>query len=62
MKLGLLRQVAAGRRVAVVVDDDEDVIRAMRDAGYPTFHATWEHRADEDEHELHVAQEELGRT
>ncbi|HZB39354.1 MAG TPA: hypothetical protein VE487_00230 [Ilumatobacter sp.] len=62
VKLGLLRQVAAGRRVAVVVDDDEDVIRAMRDAGYPTFHATWEHRGDEDEHELHVAQEELGRT
>jgi hypothetical protein len=62
VKVELLRQVAAGRRVAVVVDDDEDVIRAMRDAGYPTFHATWEPRGDEEEREIHVAQEELGRT
>jgi phosphoglycolate phosphatase-like HAD superfamily hydrolase len=61
VKLELLRQSAGTRPVAVVVDDDTDVIRTMRNAGYPTFHATWEPRGDA-EHELHVAQEQLGRT
>ena len=62
VKVELLRELARGRRVAVVVDDDRDVIQTMRDAGFPTFHATWEQRGDEDEHELNVAQEKLGRT
>jgi phosphoglycolate phosphatase-like HAD superfamily hydrolase len=62
VKLELLRQLARGRRVAVVVDDDTDVIRSMRNAGYPTFHAAWEQRGEEHEHELNVAQEKLGRT
>jgi phosphoglycolate phosphatase-like HAD superfamily hydrolase len=62
VKVELLRQLARGRRVAVVVDDDTDVIAAMRRAGYPTFHADWEQRSDADEHELNVAQEKLGRT
>ena len=62
VKLELLKRLASGRRVAVVVDDDNDVIRTMRDAGYPTFHAAWEQRGAADEHELNVAQEKLGRT
>jgi hypothetical protein len=62
VKLELLRQIASGRRVAVVVDDDTDVISTMRNAGYPTFHATWERRGDEGDHQLNAAQEKLGRT
>jgi hypothetical protein len=62
VKVELLREIARGRRVAVVVDDDADVIRSMRNEGYPTFHAVWEQRGDEDAHELNVAQEKLGRT
>ena len=62
VKLELLKQLAGRRQVAVVIDDDADVIRTMRNAGYPTFHAAWEQRGAADEHELNVAQEELGRT
>jgi phosphoglycolate phosphatase-like HAD superfamily hydrolase len=62
VKLELLRQLARGRQVAVVIDDDADVIRTMRNAGYPTFHAAWEQRGDADEEALNVAQEKLGRT
>lgn len=60
VKLQLLRRLAAGRSVAVVVDDDSDVIDTMRKAGYPTFHATWHELGEDDE--LSVAQDELGRT
>ncbi len=60
VKLELLRRLATGRTVAVVVDDDLDVVRTMRGAGYPTFHATWEGRSEDDE--LSVAQDQLGRT
>jgi phosphoglycolate phosphatase-like HAD superfamily hydrolase len=62
VKLELLKQLAGGRQVAVVIDDDADVIRTMRNAGYPTFHAAWEQRGDADEQALNVAQEKLGRT
>jgi hypothetical protein len=62
LKVELLREYAGGRRVAVVVDDDGEVLRTMRAAGYPTFHATWERRGDEEARELNVAQEQLGRT
>jgi hypothetical protein len=60
VKLELLRRLAHGRTVAVIVDDDAEVIRTMSAAGYPTFRATWEGRSDDDE--LSVAQDELGRT
>lgn len=59
-KLQLLRRLARGRSVAVIVDDDSDVVRTMRDAGYPTFWATWQTRDADDE--LSVAQDELGHT
>ena len=42
VKLELIKEIAGTRRVAIVVDDDTDVIRTMRNAGYPTFDATWE--------------------
>ena len=42
VKLELVKQISSGRRVAVIVDDDTDVIGTMRRAGYATFHATWE--------------------
>ena len=62
VKAGLLRDVARGRRVGMVVDDDPDVLAAMHRAGYPTFEATWERRADGDEQAIHQAQEGDGRT
>lgn len=62
VKVELLRRLAEGRTVAVVVDDDERVLAAMADAGYPTFHATWERRALEEQQALEAAQEREGRT
>lgn len=62
VKVGLLRELAAGREVAVVVDDDPVVVAAMSEAGYPTLHATWESRSEEDDRALRTAQEAEGRT
>ena len=62
VKVGLLRKLADGREVAVVVDDDLDVVKAMQRAGYPTLHATWEPRSRKDQRSLHIAQEDEGRT
>ena len=41
VKLEMLSRLARGGQVAGVIDDDADVIRTMRNAGYPTFHAAW---------------------
>jgi len=62
VKVERLAELAAGRTVAVVVDDDPLVIEAMARAGYPTFLADWEPRVDTDEAALRQAQEEEGRT
>ena len=62
VKPELLRTIAQGREVAVVVDDDERVVEAMRRAGYQVLHADWEKRAAEEEAALEQAQEEQGRT
>lgn len=62
VKPELLRTIAQGREVAVVVDDDERVVEAMRRAGYQVLHADWEQRAAEEEAALERAQEEQGRT
>jgi hypothetical protein len=40
-KLEVLRSLARQRPVAVLVDDDEDVVRAARAAGFPVLHADW---------------------
>jgi hypothetical protein len=42
VKVGMLADLARGRTVGVVVDDDPVVLEAMRRAGYPTFAADWE--------------------
>ena len=62
VKVELLAELARGRRVAVVVDDDPDVIAAMEAAGHPTLLADWEPRAPEQEATLRTAQEREGRT
>lgn len=62
VKLGLLRKLAEGREVAVVVDDDPVVVAAMHEAGYPTLHATWESRSGDHERALRTAQEAEGKT
>lgn len=62
VKIGLLRELARGRRVGVVVDDDPVVVAALADAGYPTFRADWERRAPEVQGALLDAQEVEGRT
>jgi hypothetical protein len=62
VKVELLQRLAAGRTVGMVVDDDQRVIAAMQEAGYPTFHATWEQRAIDEQRALDAAQEDEGRT
>jgi len=62
VKLEQLRQLAQGRHVAVVVDDDPVVLQACRDAGYVTLHADWEERPTQDDQALRSAQEVEGRT
>ncbi|WP_055586057.1 phosphatase domain-containing protein [Peterkaempfera griseoplana] len=54
----MLRQLARGRDVALVVDDDRLVCEAFRAAGFRVVHADW---ADA-EPLLEQAQEEQGRT
>lgn len=53
-----LARVAAGRVVAVVVDDDPQVCRAYEQAGYRVLRATWMDCAPA----LEQAQEDEGRT
>ena len=62
MKLDALRRLRPGpEAVEVVVDDDEQVVSALRDAGYAVLHATWaaESRGSR---ALRRAQEDQGRT
>ena len=58
MKPKVLARLAAGRVVAVVVDDDPLVCDAYADAGWSVLHATWAIRNDT----LTKAQEVEGRT
>jgi hypothetical protein len=62
VKVELLGELAAGRSVGVVVDDDPDVLAAMRRAGHPTFDADWERRSAAEERVVRRAQESDGRT
>ena len=61
-KVRELRRLARGRTVAIVVDDDDLVIAAMREAGYTTLHADWETRDAAEQAALVEAQEVEGRT
>ncbi len=59
VKVQLLRDLAGGTRpVAVVVDDDPQVVAAMREAGWHALLADWVPR----EEPLREAQETEGRT
>jgi hypothetical protein len=58
VKPGLLRELAAGRVVAVVVDDDAQVCAALEKAGWPVLRADWMPEVPA----LRRAQESEGRT
>jgi hypothetical protein len=57
-KVGMLRRLRERAPVAVVVDDDPDVLEAARLAGFDVLPATWMGDAPV----LHQAQEDEGRT
>jgi len=64
MKLAALRSLAAelAVEIEVVIDDDEQVIDALRDAGYAVLQATWAAQTRTHSRTLRQAQEEQGRT
>ena len=55
-------RLARHRDIAIVIDDDDAVIAAMRAAGYATLHADWETRDVAAQASLFEAQEVDGRT
>ena len=57
-KVAMLRRFTDRAPVALLVDDDPDVLEAARTAGFDVLPATWMGAAPE----LHEAQEEDGRT
>jgi phosphoglycolate phosphatase-like HAD superfamily hydrolase len=57
-KPALLRALAVGRQVAVVVDDDPQVCDALKRQGWPVLVADWMDRPET----LQAAQERLGST
>jgi phosphoglycolate phosphatase-like HAD superfamily hydrolase len=60
-KVEVLRRLARDRTVVVLVDDDERVLSAAREAGFDVLPATWMGSAEELP-ALREAQEEEGRT
>jgi phosphoglycolate phosphatase-like HAD superfamily hydrolase len=62
MKLAALRRLAADHDVEIVIDDDDDVVRALQQAGYAVLHASWAAHTRRQGRTLHRAQEEDGRT
>jgi phosphoglycolate phosphatase-like HAD superfamily hydrolase len=58
LKLQLVRRLARGADVVLVVDDDPEVCAALRSSGYPVEQAGWQPPAAE----LRSAQEDEGRT
>jgi hypothetical protein len=61
-KVELLRQLADERPVDVLVDDDAQVVRAARAAGFQVLHATWMETEVDQQRTLTDAQERKGRT
>ncbi|MBW1600525.1 hypothetical protein JJV70_00090 [Streptomyces sp. JJ66] len=61
-KLELLREVAASRDIAVVVDDDAEVCAVYRAAGFPVIEADWMPVSAPAEATLRQAQQHEGRT
>lgn len=62
LKVQVLDRLSASRPVAVLVDDDPQVLEAARDAGYDVLPATWMHESPADEAVLREAQEVEGQT
>lgn len=62
VKPRVVERLAKGREVGVVVDDDQDVLAAMADRGWPTFYADWEVRRPDQDAAIRHAQERDGRT
>ena len=62
MKLEALRSLGADQEVEVVIDDDEAVVDALRDAGFAVLQATWAVQSRSHSRTLRRAQEEQGRT
>lgn len=62
VKVEVIARRFGDREVAVVVDDDDRVVAAMRAAGHPVLHADWEQRLAEEAAALDSAQEVEGRT
>ena len=62
VKVEVIARRFADRQVAVVVDDDDRVVAAMRRAGHAVLHADWERRLEEEAAALDAAQESEGRT
>lgn len=62
VKVELAQELAAGRAVGIVVDDDPVVLDAMQRAGVPTYAADWEQRPPASDETLRRAQEVEGRT
>lgn len=64
-KLNQARRLARRDEVAVIVDDDEAVVDALRAEGFSVEHATWMHESDSDDaaqSALFDVQEREGRT
>jgi hypothetical protein len=59
-KLQITRRLSRTGRVAVVVDDDDAVVRTLREAGFEVLHARW--MSESDQPALFDAQETEGRT
>jgi hypothetical protein len=62
LKRGHVRRLAAGRTLAVVVDDDPAVCEALEADGWPVLRADWMARAPGQDGTLNSAQERSGRT
>ena len=62
MKLEALRSLGSDQVVEVVIDDDEAVVDALRDAGFAVLQATWAVQSRSHSRTLRRAQEEQGRT
>lgn len=61
-KLEEIRRLAASRTIAVVVDDDQRVLTAVREAGFTVFAAGWERRTTTEAAALSDAQHDAGLT
>lgn len=57
-----LRDAASQDPIVAIVDDDPEVVDALRDAGFPAVLADWVPRDDATGATLRDAQEHLGRT